>query len=54
MIAFQLDTRDDRIRALLQQHEGSKLEISHKDKQLTDLQDKFLQSSVHIMEETVM
>jgi len=50
---FQLDTREDRIRTLVQQYEGCKLEFSHKEKQFSDLQEKFLQSSVHIMEETV-
>ena len=33
--------------------EGNKMELSHKEKQVADLQDKFLQSSAHIMEETI-
>ena len=52
-ILFQLDTREDRIRTVVQQLEGCKIEFSHKEKQFSDLQEKFLQSSVHIMEETV-
>ena len=48
-----MESRDERIQTLNHQFESMKQQFVQKDRQLNEVQDKFLQSSVHIMEETV-
>ena len=49
----EIEVRDDKIRDLDQQLETSRCELANCQKQVADLQEKFMQSSSHVMEETV-
>ena len=50
---FQLEAKEERISAYSHDTEGLKHQLFQKEKQWTELQDKFMQSSTHIMEETI-
>ena len=52
-IHFKVEAKDERLETVTHQVESMKSQILQKERQLTEIQDKFLQSSVHIMEETV-
>ena len=45
--------KNDKIRELEQHAESARAELANCQKQVSDLQDKFMQSSSHVMEETV-
>ncbi len=53
IFSVQFEAKEEQLKATHQQVEGLKSQISHKDRQVNELQEKFLQSSVHIMEETL-
>lgn len=48
-----MESKEERLETLNHQFENLKKNLIQKERQLTEIQDKFLQSSVHIMEETV-
>ena len=53
LVAFQLEAKEERLSAYSHDTEGLKQQLFQKEKQWTELQDKFMQSSAHIMEETI-
>lgn len=50
---LQMEAKDERLAAFSHELESAKQQVLQREKQITELQDKFLQSSVHIMEETI-
>ena len=50
---LQLEAKEERLSAYSHDTEGLKHQLFQKEKQWTELQDKFMQSSTHIMEETI-
>ena len=50
---MQLEAKDERLVAFSHELDGFKQQMLQKERQLTELQDKFMQSSTHIMEETI-
>ena len=50
---LQLEAKDERLVTFGHELEGAKRNLLEKERQMTELQDKFMQSSVHIMEETI-
>ena len=50
---IQLEAKEERLVAFTHELEGVKQQVLQKERQLTELQDKFMQSSAHIMEETI-
>ena len=50
---MQLEAKEERLVAFTHELEGVKQQVLQKERQLTELQDKFMQSSAHIMEETI-
>ena len=49
----ELETKNDMLKSTNNELETAKLEFSNLEKQMLDLQDKFMESSVHVMEETI-
>ena len=50
---LQLEAKEERLVTFSHELEGAKRNLLEKERQMTELQDKFMQSSVHIMEETI-
>ena len=49
----ELEAKDDLLKTTKDELETAKLEFANLEKQMLDLQDKFMESSVHVMEETI-
>ncbi len=50
----EMEAKDERLSTFTHELESSKQHILQREKQIADLQDKFMQSSTHVMEETIM
>ena len=52
-LTAEFDAKDDQLKTTKDELDTAKVEASSLEKQMLDLQDKFMESSVHVMEETV-